>query len=62
LQDLALIDLATRFRRILMTSFIPIVLNFMRHRLRNCAGGGFFIGELETLHEIHYNLLSFLLL
>ena len=45
-----------------MTNFIPIVLNFMRHRLRNCAGGSFFIGELKILHEIHHNLLSFLLL
>lgn len=45
-----------------MTNFIPIVLNFMGHRLRNRGGGGFFIGELETLHEIHHNLLSFLLL
>ena len=61
-KGLALIDLATRFRRILMTNFIPIVLNVMGHRLRNCAGSGFFIGELETLHEIHHNLLSFLLL
>ena len=41
-----------------MTSVIPVVLNLMGHRLRNCAGDCFFIGELETLHEIHLNLLS----
>ena len=61
-KGLALIDLATRFRRILITNFISVVWNFVRYRLRDSAGGGFFIGELETLHEIHHNLLSFLLL
>ena len=58
-KDLALIDLATRFRRILITSFIPVVLNFMGYGLRNSAVGGFFIWEMEILHEIHLNLLSF---
>jgi hypothetical protein len=58
-KDLALIDLATRFRRILITSFIPVVLDFMGYGLRNSAVGGFFIGEMEMLHEIHHNLLSF---
>ena len=58
MQDLALIDLATKFRRILMTSFIPIVLNFMGYRFIKCVGSSFFIRELETLHEIHLNLLS----
>jgi hypothetical protein len=41
-KDLALIDLATRFRRILITSFIPVVLDFMGYGLRNSAVGGFF--------------------
>ena len=31
----------------------------MGYGLRNSAVGGFFIGEMEMLHEIHHNLLSF---
>ena len=61
-RDLAFIYLATRFCRILITYFIPTVLNFMGHGLRNFAASDFFIGELETLCEIHHNLLSFFLL
>ena len=57
-KKLTLIDLAARLGRVLITSFIPVVLDFMGYGLRNSAAGGFFIGEMEMLHEIHHNLLS----
>jgi hypothetical protein len=60
--DLILIDLASGLGRVLITSFIPVVLVFLGFRRRNSIGGDFFIWELKTLHEIHHNLLSFLLL
>ena len=60
--DLVLIDLASGLGRVLITSFIPVVLVFLGFRLRNSSGGDFFIWELKTLHEIHHNLLSFVLL
>ena len=60
--DLVVIDLASGLGRVLITSFIPVVLVFLGIRLRNSIGGDFFIWELKTLHEIHHNLFSFLLL
>ena len=60
--DLVLIDLAAGLGRVLLTSFIPVVLTFLGFRLRNSVGSNFFIWELKTLHEIHQNLLSFFLL